>query len=80
MNIMFVLSVAILTFNSLVKISLDDRLQHVAKSSHPYHFQGNWKQMTPSLLCFIERTSDFGMIWGFVATFQGSAIFKLTRF
>ena len=35
MNIMFVLSVAVLTSNYLAKISVDDSLPHVAKFSHP---------------------------------------------
>ena len=34
MNIMFVLTVAILTTNCMAKISVDDSAQHVAKFSH----------------------------------------------
>ena len=77
---MFVLSVAVLTTNSMAKISWTTVYSTLQSSPTPlllqalqhHHFQGNWKQMTPSLLK--QRTSDSGMIWDFVATFQGSAI------
>ena len=77
---MFVLSVAALTFNFLAKISVDDSLQHVAKVSHTasvpscvtLSFPGKLETDTP--LPFHKRTSDFRMIWDFVAAFQGSAI------
>ena len=81
-NIMFVLSVAVLTSNYMAKISVDDSLQHVAKFSHPASVPSSAILSLPGKLetddsvplCFNKRTSDFGMIRDSVATFQGSAL------
>ena len=54
--------------NYVAKISVDDSLQHVTppllQAVQYYLFQGNWKQMTPSLLCLqanIRFCVDLGL-------------------
>ena len=72
MNIMFVLSVAVLTFDYMAKISVVDTAS--APSSATLSFPGKLETEDSILPFLYKRTSDFGMIWDFVATFQGSAI------
>ena len=86
-NIIFVLSVAVLTSNYKAKISVDDSLQHVAKFSHPASVPSSAISSLPRKLetddsvplCFNKRTADFGMIWDFWPHFKVQQ-FLLTRF
>ena len=86
MNIIFVLSVADLTFNYMAEMSVDDSLQHVAKSSHSASAPSSAILSSPEKLetydsvsyCFNKRTSDFGVSWDFGHNSRFSN-FKLTR-
>ena len=51
----------------------------VLQSVQYYHFQGNWKQVTPSPFVLTSEHPIFVMICDFVAFFSRFTNFKLTR-
>ena len=88
MNIVFVLSVAVLTFNCVAKISVDDSLQHVAKSSYSasapscaiLSLPGKLETDDSTLLLFSQANILFGDDLGLCGHLSRFSNFKLTRF
>ena len=78
-NIMFVLSVAVLTSSYMAKISVDDSLQHVAKFSHPASAPSYAKIAHPWKL-ETEDSIRFGDDLGLYGHNSRFSNFKLSRF